>query len=544
MMVADPHPDVGRKAALKSLYSRISAAQRAIANLEAACSSPSLSRQSTVPYDGLDSLSFDKLCVRLDNRAADLQQALEGMRRSIAKLGKMRNASNAIVPVHRLPNEILRRIFIEVFYLDHHGYGTPSRHKIRMVTSVCCLWRDVCNCIHIFWKDMQLGIDTTVPQARIYLERTRGSFLDISLDFFSKRLGTSALQVIAPSICTWSRLRLHGPDNRIREAILTLTHSKNPKAMKGLTICGDEEDWIKESSFHGQDRLFWESFPDLTSVEIKGASFPWSLPILRNLTRLVLRHVPCPSVDVFKLVMHNSPGLEELTLENFRQNEEENADTIVEEVVLSPQVHPLEYTCMRSVSLSDVPAHILHTFLSTSTAPALQSLTCDVPVNVVLFDMTEFLERSSAESLNSLTVRGWRDENAEDPHQESSMVPVLSHCRNLTSLKFIDTSLNQQTLLWLAPPTPQNSECLCPKLQELLLDRVHCPMLTLVRIIQIRHAAEDIPTLESVIIDDCTPLGHELDMTYSNFLNIKGLAADAVVRLHCWEWLFMEPLVD
>jgi hypothetical protein len=288
------HPDVQRRAAFKVWLSRFTAAQNAVAALQEASADAMLRTQSSTSFNGSNGLSLDKLCPRLDRQAPELQNLLDDVRRVAAKVKKIRNASTVLITIQRLPNELIRQVFNHVVFYDG-TFDAFSLHKLflKNVFGVRSLWRQICHSTPQYWGKVDFTEGYPYDRTRSKLERTGGHFLDVTMDFFSRKHPNQyALSLVVLSFSRWHSMTLRGPDNRVKDVLSALIHSKDPAALDRLPIHGTPDKPIEEASFQPNAHSFWQTLSNLTNVEIWFATFPWRLPILRNLTRLVMHTKP------------------------------------------------------------------------------------------------------------------------------------------------------------------------------------------------------------------------------------------------------------
>jgi hypothetical protein len=115
--------------------------------------------------------------------------------------------ASLLVPVHRLPVEMLAEIFLFSVYCHAHS---PSR-----LMRVCRSWRAVILAIPNVWTDVRLSTWTELDKVRFHLKRTKESLLDVEIDTaaddYEVASGTrrlSGLAVAAQEARRWRKLTI------------------------------------------------------------------------------------------------------------------------------------------------------------------------------------------------------------------------------------------------------------------------------------------------------------------------------------------------
>ena len=82
--------------------------------------------------------------------------------------------ASLLVPIHRLPVEMLAEIFLFSIYSHAHS---PSR-----LMQVCRSWRAVISAIPNIWSNVRLSSWTELDKVRFHLKRTKASLLNVEID--------------------------------------------------------------------------------------------------------------------------------------------------------------------------------------------------------------------------------------------------------------------------------------------------------------------------------------------------------------------------
>ncbi|KAG9082793.1 hypothetical protein FRC07_014106, partial [Ceratobasidium sp. 392] len=130
----------------------------------------------------------------IQSRLDSLDIAEGHISKSRIVLRRMLNRSTELVPISRLPSELLSRVFEFIsapYYLDNHYDTSPN--PLVVISSVCAQWREAAIQNASLWSHVDLNANFTdgeQPQykiARLWMERARGTPLHVHLTHGKKR---------------------------------------------------------------------------------------------------------------------------------------------------------------------------------------------------------------------------------------------------------------------------------------------------------------------------------------------------------------------
>jgi hypothetical protein len=154
------HPDVLRKAALDEWQEQLDVLGETIAKLKKLSRDSRLfaEERDTLPIHSPDAMSTFTACSLLNDSLPRFALFHGELQVAGANVTEIRNrASFRFVPIHRLPHELLRDIFL----LATFGYDEPAHGSSFLLQStlvrVCRHWRDIIGRCGIFWTFIDFG---------------------------------------------------------------------------------------------------------------------------------------------------------------------------------------------------------------------------------------------------------------------------------------------------------------------------------------------------------------------------------------------------
>lgn len=143
------------------------------------------------------------------------------------------------VAMHRLPNEILQRIF-DIYV---HSSGDPSYSPLSL-THVCRLWRITACSYGGLWTSIRVSPHVCCPsRLRLWLERAMKYSLDIAITFPASnvfeclmfpRIHDIVKGLLLPVCAQWRSLSIEGPSNAVLSLGYIIPPFHNP-SLVGLT---------------------------------------------------------------------------------------------------------------------------------------------------------------------------------------------------------------------------------------------------------------------------------------------------------------------
>ncbi|KDQ13429.1 hypothetical protein BOTBODRAFT_55978 [Botryobasidium botryosum FD-172 SS1] len=223
-------------------------------------------------------------------------------------LARLRTRQNELVPVHRLPNELLGAIFVLAGSTSFQVSGWPASFSI---SQVCKLWRQVALNTPRLW--MNIDVSAGDELASIYVERSGTAPLNLSVNFGVLPSQDDKTREIYWSRYAdrWSRLSIQNPSPITTSqdcALRWLTHSA--PILEALEISTQQRFGRQRSLDVSLDI----QMPRLREVKLAGLYLPLTLPIFRGLTILHLTRIMYTFMTAISLlrVLVECPALEEL----------------------------------------------------------------------------------------------------------------------------------------------------------------------------------------------------------------------------------------
>ena len=105
-------------------------------------------------------------------------------------LARLRVRRNALMPIYRLPPEIISLIFLSCMPTKDDIHSSPSRHAWiyswwKAISHVCHHWRDVALSTPALWSVIDFRCITGTDMMETFLARSRHAPLDIDIDNYS-----------------------------------------------------------------------------------------------------------------------------------------------------------------------------------------------------------------------------------------------------------------------------------------------------------------------------------------------------------------------
>ena len=189
---------------------------------------------------------------------------------------------NALVPISRLPPEILAVIFT---FLSHSACDEKGSHVAWLhITHVCHRWRETAlNCSYLwnrinFNKLTPAGITEIVARAKmspLYLEAETTYWSKARFDAFEKQLKAH--------ISHTRQLTISGELRTLPERLISPA-----LVMESLSLSDPFFEFAPSAPII-PDALFDSTAPNLTSLELDGCGISWKIPLLKGLRTLKIK---------------------------------------------------------------------------------------------------------------------------------------------------------------------------------------------------------------------------------------------------------------
>ncbi|KAJ1308170.1 hypothetical protein OPQ81_003886 [Rhizoctonia solani] len=289
-------------------------------------------RETYVDDQAINTIDHD-LALGLAKQVPVIESLRQKLELAKKLAGRSMNASSSLVPIHKLPSEILVRIFKLALSNNCHYHESQ---KIHVLTSICAYWRQVACSSPALWThiDLLVRIAPSLPpqfnHAKAYAKRAMPLPLEIHITDEYLPTGdisttlASFVASIAPRVASLTINSRH--PHHFQPTLSELFNNCSPGVLKALTtdiLMGDTIFLNPEDANQRRlDRRKWlgitskerfnEVFLGITTLQL-GSMYPsWASNAYHGLTELRLtRRGGCPNIAEFQLVMalRNSPGL-------------------------------------------------------------------------------------------------------------------------------------------------------------------------------------------------------------------------------------------
>lgn len=267
----------------------------------------------------------DKLSVLYEHRNV-LVSALN------RKISYLQTRRNALVPIARLPNEMLSKIFFQYASMGNLLFNL----KWTKLLLICRSWYDICIQHGSLWSfiDWDVKQPAHLKDKSLQLERSGLHLLTVKLSasFFHGRIMT----ILMPHIGRIQDLEVTGSVEHVSFAMSSIFKDPIPR-LRFIKV--SPENYRQEKLFFFPDSIVSGS-PLLRSLALTDLRANWK--IFRNLVELCLTRksekVPVPSFPELASLLKQSPSLKILKLNRFISPNFDN----LQELVQLPNLESLE----------------------------------------------------------------------------------------------------------------------------------------------------------------------------------------------------------
>ncbi|KAG8892871.1 hypothetical protein FRB99_002386 [Tulasnella sp. 403] len=234
-------------------------------------------------------------------------------------LSRLRRQRNTFVPVHRLPIELLQRIFIEAMIpghpnaVHHQPLGLPSfdptyYQRLLRLAGVCSYWSNIISEDARRWTEIGAAYNPSLIS--IALERSKSLPLSIHCQDSYTRYRTCAtrrtefITRVAPSTDRWT------------EAVICVERSDELLPLASMAAPQLRSLDLSSRSFTPPTlNLFQNHPPKLDVIRLEGVSLNWTSPIFSGLKELSLQEISVfPSLPSLCNILQACPELTSLQL--------------------------------------------------------------------------------------------------------------------------------------------------------------------------------------------------------------------------------------
>ncbi|KAG9006197.1 hypothetical protein FRB90_010018 [Tulasnella sp. 427] len=324
---------------------------------------------------------------QLEARVAAVQSLQDIVGRHLSDYSvRLHRRQNSVLPIYRLPVELLIDIFLRVIDLIDW-----DMEQNRTLASVCKHWYDVIVQSPQFWHRINVSHDLDVIK-RIMRRNGDGPFsIQFDKDSIAETKHEEVLDLLAPHSLRWQSIMFQG---RLTDSIFKLMSSPTPN----LT-----ELFVYQWSGEPQRKFELPEGKSLRRLDVGLVGVPWSSSRLSNLRSIQIRNITkeLPSLADLSTILSSSPDLTWLRLSDWTETDtppNETYDTIPRHPIRLPKLETLVLQSIQPRYVNHLLSY-LHssscTCLILDDAPSKHLQGFDVPlVNL----MTSAV--SSATSLN------------------------------------------------------------------------------------------------------------------------------------------------
>ena len=339
-----------------------------------------------------------------------------------------------IAPIHRLPVDVLREIFLHCLPTTHNAVISSEECPI-LLTRICSSWRRISLDTPVLWASIYIPIPgphhveamktakTRAKAIKEWLGRSGGCVLDISLhgDQYSNiptDIHDIILDTLIPFSRRWGSLTCRTPPTSLRR-ITAIPASDLPHLHTLFLSCAYGDDWA-ESGVIRAPRLRSITYGDTTQ---SFAQLPLSWAQLTEIA--ISGSVPGKenySVSLIAKLLTACPMLRQFHLDiAFDSERQRHTYGPIERTQMTVVLRHLE-----SLSILANRPDLIQ-LLDALDAPALEQLDIRLQITPEIFSPLIMLLQRTAHTLHTLTL---------DPRGLScaDLVACLSACSNLTAL--------------------------------------------------------------------------------------------------------------
>jgi hypothetical protein len=314
--------------ALNDLMSIISALKSVASTLAEASKNPQLfSPNFSQPYASEGEIDPNDAVSLVAELRQEFQLVEKKFKTVIARLNRIRNSSKSLVPVHRLPNELLSYVFLLGQGTFPQGNFPPDSRKRGIfyedrVSQVCLLWRSVSIGTANLWRCIDYRQPGSHRRARRFLERSGSSELSIYLFPRFDTTDSFWTSLITPSFHRCYSLSLTPTCSEHMAEFVSWMQANSPQ--RSLREIRVSYELSAIASADGPLMIVMQGcsdkFSGVTDLRIDHISFPRSYTsqqnatFLQNITALHFTRVSMYNVDFRRMLRHCS-RLEYLRLE-------------------------------------------------------------------------------------------------------------------------------------------------------------------------------------------------------------------------------------
>ncbi|KAG8939181.1 hypothetical protein FRC04_006843 [Tulasnella sp. 424] len=232
-----------------------------------------------------------------------------------SQIAALQSRQNQLLPIHRLPVEVLSIILAMTLRLKHHH---KERTKLLLV---CRAWSNIINeNPSTFWTTLSAE-DPVTQRARLLRKAGQMPVTIVTGSHYaSYQAGKDFVKYIKSNDIPFRELVVRAWGDGVMEAVSANCLAAPAPHLRSLHL-EVREGWELGGEDPNSERLWMFSgvAPSLKSVRLSGVSIPWNSAILQNLLSLTLecpmfRAVEPPSIEEILGILRSCPALQSLIL--------------------------------------------------------------------------------------------------------------------------------------------------------------------------------------------------------------------------------------
>ncbi|KIO18973.1 hypothetical protein M407DRAFT_153413 [Tulasnella calospora MUT 4182] len=321
---------------------------------------------------------------QLEARAAAVENLQKVVGRQLSEYSvKLNRRRNSLLPIYRLPVELLIDIFLRVIDLIDW-----DMEQNRNIASVCKAWYDIIIQSPQFWHRINVSHDIDTIK-RIMRRNADGPFsIQFDKDSIGEAKHEEVLTLLAPQSHRWQSIMFQG---RLTDTIFKLISSPAPE----LT-----ELFVYQWSGESQRKFELPEGKLIRRMDVGLVSLPWSSPRLSTLRSIQIRNLnkDLPTLSELSTILSSSPQLTWLRLSEWTETASPQDDTAPQYPIRLPNLETLVLQSIQPRYVNHLLSHVHSTSctcLQIDDAPSKHLQTFDAPL---VHLMTSSI--STANSLN------------------------------------------------------------------------------------------------------------------------------------------------
>ncbi|KAG9045012.1 hypothetical protein FS837_007175 [Tulasnella sp. UAMH 9824] len=279
---------------------------------------------------------------QLEARAAAVENLQKVVGRQLSEYSvKLNRRRNSLLPIYRLPVELLIDIFLRVIDLIDW-----DMEQNRNIASVCKAWYDIIIQSPQFWHRINVSHDIDTIK-RIMRRNADGPFsIQFDKDSIGETKHEEVLILLAPQSNRWQSIMFQG---RLTDTIFKLISSPAPD----LT-----EIFVYQWSGEPQRKFELPQGKLIRRMDVGLVSLPWSSPRLATLRSIQIRNLnkDLPTLSELSTILSSSPDLTWLRLSEWTETAAPQDE--------APPRYPIRLPRLETMVIQSIPSRFVGHLLS------------------------------------------------------------------------------------------------------------------------------------------------------------------------------------